>query len=230
MINMLRGYLEQSIICVENAVRKYFYFSPERIVARKLRALTFATVLDVGCGDGSFLKIVKQLIGDRGKKITYIGVDIYQPHLDLSLKAGCYDYLVRADANSLPFKQKKIDIVIANQMVEHVDKNDILAKFERIAGALLIVATPNGYSPFCPNEDTAIICQRHRCGYVFEDFSRRGYSIYGTGWKLIGNRIYRSGRLPPPIRIATTFLIILSTVLSYKIPRMANCFICLKKI
>ena len=73
------------------------------------------TVLDVGCGWGAVVKLL------RAYGITAYGVDNAE-----ALK-GIWkdDYFSFADARSLPFGNKEFDIVFSSDFFEHIEEEDI---------------------------------------------------------------------------------------------------------
>lgn len=98
-------------------------------------------ILDIGCGDGNFsLEVAKKL---NTKKIY--GLEIEEELLKKAKKNGIKVY--KGDANEkFPFKDNSFDVIIANQIVEHLLNPDNL--FEEIYRVLKpngyhIIATPN---------------------------------------------------------------------------------------
>ena len=103
-----------------------------------------AKVLDLGCGDGQFsLAIAKKI---QIKKIH--GVDFSDYHLKKAQKAGLKT--TKANLNcKLPFSDCSFDIIIANQVIEHLADIDLfLTEIFRILkrGGQAIIATENGSS------------------------------------------------------------------------------------
>ena len=97
-------------------------------------------VLDIGCGRGEFLSLMK----DNG--ITAEGVDIYEPYVEYcimkGLKATCgdgADFLAKTDA---------VDGIFVGQVVEHLKPHQIIqlcnTAYERLEeGGCIIIETPN---------------------------------------------------------------------------------------
>ncbi|WP_144276111.1 methyltransferase domain-containing protein [Cycloclasticus zancles] len=75
-------------------------------------------LLDVGCGSGGLLQAA------NGIYVATIGVDIALRWLVIAKKrldeAGVQSTLICADVENLPFKDKSIDHVVANDVLEHV--------------------------------------------------------------------------------------------------------------
>ena len=97
-------------------------------------------VLDIGCGRGEFLSLMK----DNG--INAEGVDIYEPYTEYcnmnGLKASCgdgADYLA---------KMKTVDGIFVGQVVEHLKTGEIIrlceTAYEKLEkGGCIIIETPN---------------------------------------------------------------------------------------
>lgn len=97
-------------------------------------------VLDIGCGRGEFLSLLKE------NGIAATGVDVYEPYVDYckmnGLEAVCgdgTDYL----ANS-----EQIDGIFVGQVVEHLDVRSIVrlcnTAYEKLSeGGCIVIETPN---------------------------------------------------------------------------------------
>lgn len=98
-------------------------------------------ILDVGCNDGNFsLEVAKQC----NTKEIY-GLEIDKKSLEKAKKNGIKAY--KGDANEkFPFRDNSFDVIITNQLVEHLLNPDNL--FEEIYRTLkpngyCVIATPN---------------------------------------------------------------------------------------
>lgn len=97
--------------------------------------------LDIGCGDGSFtLEFARRIGASR-----VYGVDISKPKILEAKKRGIITK--RADVNKgLPFRDKFFDVILCNQVAEHLVEPDAL--FEEIYRVMKddgygIVSVPN---------------------------------------------------------------------------------------
>lgn len=91
-------------------------------------------ILDLGCGEGMKLDFPK-----------VIGVNISRNR--------CYRLFVCADARHLPFKDKSIDVLFSNSLIEHIKPEDreIVAKeIERVSKRYFI-QTPYRFFPIEPH-------------------------------------------------------------------------------
>jgi len=61
--------------------------------------------------------------------------------------------LLLGDGRSLPFKDKTIDIIISNALLEHVNKgrNELVQEIKRVSKGNYFVSVPYLYSPFDPH-------------------------------------------------------------------------------
>jgi len=105
--------------------------------------LSSSKVLDVGCGKG----IITRNLGKICKEI--IGVDIEDKRL---IKEG-YKFILIKD-EKLPFKDNTFDVVISNQVIEHVnDQDDHIKEIYRVLkdDGVCYLATPNKCWPIEPH-------------------------------------------------------------------------------
>ena len=99
-------------------------------------------VLDLACGTGYGTTI----LGAHGAQVT--GADISAAAIRLARKRHGSDNVtfVIADCFDLPFAAGSFDVVVANEMIEHVADHDALISEARrvlVPGGLLLVSTPN---------------------------------------------------------------------------------------
>lgn len=101
-------------------------------------------VLDIGCAFGIILERLTPLDG------MGVGIDMDEA----IASSGSNLIFVRADAESMPFREKSFDIVICNHMYEHTDDpQKLIAEINRVMeddGACYF-AGPNKYEPIEPH-------------------------------------------------------------------------------
>lgn len=92
-----------------------------------------ATVVDAGCGTGSFAA----RIAAHGARV--VAVD---PHLPSETQP--YPHFVSGSAEHLPLSDGTCDVVLARDVLEHVDDRAAVAEFRRVlrVGGRVIVAVP----------------------------------------------------------------------------------------
>lgn len=91
------------------------------------------SVLDVGCGKGYLLGLLKQ----EYPAINLHGVDF----VDRSLGEGIL--FTKAEATRLPFPDQHFDLVVCTHTIEHIYKaQELLRELKRVARKKLILITP----------------------------------------------------------------------------------------
>jgi SAM-dependent methyltransferase len=143
---------------MENLLAKYlnvYWLRPGLALWRAIEAKTIQKVwskvnslsIDLGCGDGVFLWILKggdfdfatdcyikkKKIPKRKPKTTFdIGLDIDLKVLKLAKDIKAYKYYVQADMGMLPFKRNVFNTVFCNGVVEHYIKlSSLLQEIKR---------------------------------------------------------------------------------------------------
>ncbi|MCA9622913.1 MAG: class I SAM-dependent methyltransferase [Myxococcales bacterium] len=126
----------------------------ERELERWFRALDFhfgkllpiqknARILEVACGQGSFLHYLKR----RG--FTHLtGVDISPEQIELARRV-CENVHLEDASSFLARHEGSFDLVVGFDIIEHFQKDEAVAFMDRVHGALategrLLLTTPNG--------------------------------------------------------------------------------------
>jgi len=111
-------------------------------IARFLReAAPFENVVDLGAGEGADLTLAKNACPSAKR----IAIEAYPPNVE-KLKADHEVFSLDLERESLPFSDESIDVVIANQVMEHV--KEIFWIFHQVSrvlrvGGHLIIGVPN---------------------------------------------------------------------------------------
>lgn len=140
------------------------------------------SVLDVACG----LSLKSKFIPAKIR----VGVDIYEEYFK-NIEADVPYVVVKYDVRKLEeiFMPKSFDIVIALDIIEHLEKEeslDMIRQCEKIAKKAIILETPKGYIP--QNIDItghgAHEFQTHRCGWEVDELKNMGYEVVVRDYKM----------------------------------------------
>jgi SAM-dependent methyltransferase len=144
-------------------------------------------ILDIGCNDGTKTDIFATYIGKQ-TIAGVLGVDMVDSHLTRALQRGIC--VVKSNVEfGLPFCDQVFDVVISNQVIEHLVGTDIFVQeIHRVLkkGGYAVVATENlsylcnifslamGFQAFSQN-----ISDRYHLGNPFSSMAGRHFG--GTG-------------------------------------------------
>lgn len=167
------------------------------------------TILDLGCGEGSLMELLS-----KGRNWQITGIDIYQKYIEMARKRNIYHKLIRGDLLKTIRKnnlKSKYDVVFFSQVIEHVTRSEgekILNEIEKLAKKRIVVGTPRGFmeQPHEFLDDNPH--QVHKSGWSIEDFTSRGYKVYGVGfWPIWSYHGFG--------RNASNFRLVISNIISY---------------
>ena len=157
-------------------------FSYNWLVKKNIRKTTIKTILDLGCGEGSF-----GLRFNKNNEYKITGIDIYSPYLKKCLSRGKYKRVIKANlAKKIHLPDKSYDLVVCLETIEHLKKDQglkLLEEAERIAKKMIIFSCPVGVAAqenFDKNK-----FQEHLSSWYPEEFSKRDYQVYGIGLKMV---------------------------------------------
>lgn len=148
---------------------KFYHYSAteyavnQQNILELLQGLSEVKLLDVGCGDGKFsLEIMK-----RTSPCELYGIDNNKSIIKESQMRGIDVIIV--DAQHLPFLEESFDIVVTNQVIEHVlNVDQFLNEVRRVVkkNGIFLLSTPN----LCAlhNRLLVMIGQQPTCLHVSE--------------------------------------------------------------
>ena len=104
-------------------------------------------ICDLGCGRGDFVNWLLR----RGYKNVY-GVDASKEQVELANKLEM-ENILEADVFDYLMKNKDFDLIVARDLIEHFEHNQVLLFFEKVFECLdkdgcLILQIPNATSPY----------------------------------------------------------------------------------
>ncbi len=131
------------------------------------------TVLDIGCGASSPLRLIPAT--------RKIGIDADKKALETAKKNKTHDayYLGNVKNISTMFKPKQFDACAVLDVIEHLSKTDgykLIKDMEKIARKRIVIFTPNGFlSQDNPTNPFAV----HRSGWTAEEMVKLGFHVIG---------------------------------------------------
>jgi SAM-dependent methyltransferase len=123
-------------------MKRYGPFSRHlrRILKEMIRPLKFVSVLDVGCGQGSFLEELQS----EFPHIKPFGIDISSSAVELARKRVPEGRFAVLDIADKVFDEK-CDLVVCSEVLEHIpDDLGTLRNLRKITGKYLLISTPQG--------------------------------------------------------------------------------------
>jgi len=112
------------------------------VLAKVLKCLNISLCIDLGCGNGDDLMVVKKY----NPKAKCVGVDFGDRNKEGLLEKGIEFVSMNIENQLLPFESETIDLIIANQVLEHTKEiywiNHEIFRTLRVGG-YLYVGVPN---------------------------------------------------------------------------------------
>lgn len=137
------------------------------------------SIADLGCGDGYIMNWVS-----FGHKYELYGIEVDKKAIKKAQALNLYKKIYQQNLiNSLP--QKKFDVVLCSQVVEHLQKSEALKlinRMEKLALKRVIIATTNGFIEYDHGPIESRF-DKHQSGWDMDDFTSRGYTVFGHGLK-----------------------------------------------
>jgi SAM-dependent methyltransferase len=176
------------------------------------------SILDIGCGKAEPMRFL-----NRRKEFRVVGVDIFEPYLQICRESGLYDDLVRADIRQLPFKPRSFDIVLCLEALEHLEKEEggaLLRAMEEIARKQVLFSTPVGKFRQVPYDRNPN--QAHKYIWAPVDIKKFGYKVRGAGIRGFGGKSGPQSPFPKMLRLGVILIWILVSPLTYVFPGLAG--------
>lgn len=138
------------------------------------------SILDLGCGQGKPMAMIKL----RRKIELAVGVDLYRPYIKIAKEQKIHDRYIVKDIRKVNHPPKSFDVVLANQVIEHLSKKDALSlikKMEKIAKKQVIISTPIGEIDHPDARENKY--QEHKSHFLPEELEKMGYKTLRYGWR-----------------------------------------------
>jgi methionine biosynthesis protein MetW len=109
------------------------------LIANRITSERKNRILDIGCGDGSFILKFR-------KDCETFGVDISQSAVKMAKETGISAYEVDVSSQRLPFQDEYFDIIYMGDVIEHLTNPDhAIKEVTRVLkqNGFLVLSTPN---------------------------------------------------------------------------------------
>jgi ubiquinone/menaquinone biosynthesis C-methylase UbiE len=101
--------------------------------------LDIRTVLDIGSGKGDLISLIS---ADR-PDMRFFGSDLWKDDTNLKYKNRTPIQWISANGEHLPFRKSSFDLILACEVLEHVDNpNKVLSEIQRVTKKYSLVTVP----------------------------------------------------------------------------------------
>jgi len=109
---------------------------------------TIKTVVDIGAGSGTYIKLIKEE-AQCCVDANWIGVEIWKPYIEEFKLETRYTQIINQDIRTVDWTTLNPDVVIAGDVLEHMTKQQAVELVDRILSVAktLIVSIPIRYMP-----------------------------------------------------------------------------------
>ena len=182
----------------------WWYVSRRRILQDMFRRVlgggTAGSVVDVGCGTGANVSVLRQ------HAARVVGIDIAPEAVAFAREKGGYTEVLCGDALALPLPDASVDIVVCMDVLEHVDDEAAAREIARVLrpGGYAFITVPAFASLWNVNDDYSHHLRRYRSqrlGKIFQQAGCVAEKVYYWNCALVVPvwvmaRLYRRGQTP----------------------------------
>ena len=141
--NIFKNYSTLTKTSLSNKTKKYDENYFKKFYLNKLSLDRTSPLLDVGCGDGKYLHILK-----KTGYYNLCGVDISEEQIKIAKKSGLSNVQCANALDFLKNKKEKYDVILLIDVLEHLELKDSIELINLIYQALktkgkLFIQVPN---------------------------------------------------------------------------------------
>ena len=124
----------------KNPIGKLFLNNFLNSVVKEIRPLNIDSVLDVGCGEGFTLnRLQREKIGK-----SFEGIEYDESVIELGRKLYPKLEIKKGDIYKLPYKSNSFDLVVATEVLEHLDyPKKAYKELIRVSKKYVLLSVPN---------------------------------------------------------------------------------------
>lgn len=168
-----------------------------RMILKELRRLSFDSVCDVGCGEGTLLR----MIGERYPQVSLAGSEFSQTAIDY-----CRQQVPRADVFTLDLMKDDVssrsyDLLISMQVLEHLeDDMPALERMRQMCRRYTLISVPggqldehgrkNGHFRHYTKQD--LVAKMQRAGFDVVRAFTCGWPVHSFFYRQLTRRLPRS--------------------------------------
>ncbi|MEK7116224.1 MAG: methyltransferase domain-containing protein, partial [Patescibacteria group bacterium] len=153
----------------------WWYVAKRELIKRLIEKThrVFSRVLDMGCGVGSNASALLA----PGRDV--VGLDASDDALERCRRTGMYRELIRSEAENIPLPDSSLDLILAADVLEHVDDERALAEIHRTLspGGLLLVTVPAHRWLWNWNDDYSHHLRRYAKRELMDRLSQAGFRV-----------------------------------------------------
>jgi len=217
--------MSERVYLLEQSVRHCIPFTTMNTICRLLDKKA-SSLLDVGCGKGDPVRFLR-----KKRKLSAIGIDVFLPYINEANSRSPRADHVRGDIRFLPFNLKNFDVVLAMEVLEHLDEEEgaaLLKSLERIARRQVIITSPVEEHAQEILDDNPY--QKHRHIWQPGELVQLGYMVRGHGLRNLGGRSGVRSSVPKAFRPLIDIIWISAGLVTYFSPPLAGNMVCVKKV
>ena len=165
------------------------------------------------------------------KDIKSVGLDAYEPNISKSRNKRIHSDYVLGSFERLEeyFDENSYDCVLANDVIEHLEKEDaliFLEKLLKIASKKVIIFTPNGFLPQEPYDGNKWM--EHKSGWDIDEMKVLGFKVFGIN----GLKYIRGERCKIKYRPAIFWKVIsaFTQLFTHRWTKYANQIFCIREL